>query len=177
MYPSLLISAPLFSLLPFLASLHHCPQLTHGGGYSMPTSLCARAPAPSPLFNPMKWSVAQAMTTDDMRCMTDAFASAAALAVTHAHFDAIEVHCGHGYLLSQFLSPITNIRGDEYGGSIENRLRFPLQVIAAVRGAIGDTVPILVKVGHYPPVSPHLTSPHLTSPPLTSPPLPTPPIS
>ena len=51
-------------------------------------------------------------------------------------FDVIELHLGHGYLLSQFISPTTNCRKDKYGGSIENRIRFPLEVLHEVRGAV-----------------------------------------
>ena len=63
-----------------------------------------------------------------------------------AGFDAIEVHAGHGYLLSQFLSPWTNRRKDEYGGPLENRLRFPASVIEHVRRVVGPGYPVLVKM-------------------------------
>jgi 2,4-dienoyl-CoA reductase-like NADH-dependent reductase (Old Yellow Enzyme family) len=63
-----------------------------------------------------------------------------------AGFDAIEIHMGHGYLLSQFLSPRFNRRKDDYGGSLENRMRFPLEVIDSVRKAIGEDVPVLSKI-------------------------------
>ena len=56
--------------------------------------------------------------------------------------DAIEIHFGHGYGISQFMSPITNRRTDEYGGSVANRMRFPLEVLAAVRKAVGDDFPL-----------------------------------
>lgn len=61
-------------------------------------------------------------------------------------FDAIEIHFGHGYGLSQFISPKTNKRTDEYGGSLINRMRFPLEVLAAVRNAVGDDFPLLGKI-------------------------------
>jgi NADPH2 dehydrogenase len=60
--------------------------------------------------------------------------------------DAIELHCAHGYLLHQFLSPISNRRTDEYGGSLENRLRFPLEVFDAVRAAVPEDKPVGIKV-------------------------------
>jgi 2,4-dienoyl-CoA reductase-like NADH-dependent reductase (Old Yellow Enzyme family) len=60
--------------------------------------------------------------------------------------DAIEIHFGHGYGISQFMSPITNRRTDEYGGSVANRMRFPLEVLAAVRKAVGDDFPLLGKI-------------------------------
>lgn len=61
-------------------------------------------------------------------------------------FDALEIHMGHGYLLSQFISPSSNRRRDDYGGPLENRMRFPLRVVAAVREAVGSRVPILCKL-------------------------------
>jgi anthraniloyl-CoA monooxygenase len=61
-------------------------------------------------------------------------------------FDVLELHCAHGYLLSSFLSPLTNKRTDEYGGSHENRVRFPLEVFAAIRGEWPDDRPISVRL-------------------------------
>jgi NADPH-dependent 2,4-dienoyl-CoA reductase/sulfur reductase-like enzyme len=63
-----------------------------------------------------------------------------------AGFDAVEIHGAHGYLVGQFLSPYTNRRDDEYGGDPERRLRFPLEVIAAVRAAVGADVPVLYRL-------------------------------
>ena len=75
----------------------------------------------------------------------DAFASAAKRA-ERLGLDALELHCAHGYLLHQFLSPIANQRSDQYGGSLQNRLRFPLEVFEAVRAAFPDAKPVGVKV-------------------------------
>ena len=75
----------------------------------------------------------------------DAFASAAKRA-ERLGLDALELHCAHGYLLHQFLSPIANRRGDHYGGSLQNRLRFPLEVFEAVRAAFPEAKPVGVKV-------------------------------
>ena len=63
-----------------------------------------------------------------------------------AGFDVIEIHGAHGYLVGQFLSPFANRRDDEYGGDFERRLRFPLEVVAAVRAAIGTRVPLLYRL-------------------------------
>lgn len=63
-----------------------------------------------------------------------------------AGFDAVELHMGHGYLLSQFLSPAVNRRRDEYGGNRESRARFPLEVLQSVRLGVGDAVPVIVKM-------------------------------
>ena len=86
----------------------------------------------------------RAMDENDMRQVADDFADAAVLA-RDAGFDAIELHFGHGYLLSQFLSPFLNRRTDAYGGSLENRMRFPLRVLDAVRARLGPSHPILCK--------------------------------
>ena len=74
----------------------------------------------------------------------------AALAIKEIGFDALEIHMGHGYLLSQFLSPKTNKRKDEYGGSIENRTRFPMEVFTTVKETVGADFPVLVKLNLNP---------------------------
>ncbi len=85
------------------------------------------------------------MTKEDIVRVKEDFGKATQMAID-AGFDAMEIHAGHGYLLSQFLSPWTNKRKDEYGGSPENRLRFPASVIRHVREAAGEGYPILVKM-------------------------------
>ncbi|WP_028628565.1 NADH:flavin oxidoreductase [Metapseudomonas resinovorans] len=86
-----------------------------------------------------------AMSIADIGRTVAEYAAAASL-VRDAGFDAIEIHMGHGYLLSQFISPALNKRRDSYGGVLENRMRLPLQVLAAVRGAVGRDFPILAKL-------------------------------
>lgn len=73
----------------------------------------------------------------------------ATLAAGAAGFDWLELHCAHGYLLSGFISPLTNRRGDEYGGSLENRCRFPLRVFAAVRAVWPAHLPISVRISSH----------------------------
>ena len=85
------------------------------------------------------------MTEKDIKSVTDQFA-AAALRVKSAGFDAIEIHGGHGYLLSSFISASSNRRTDSYGGSLENRARFLLETLVAVRKAVGPDFPIWVKL-------------------------------
>ena len=63
-----------------------------------------------------------------------------------AGFKVLEVHMAHGYLLHSFLSPISNLRNDEYGGSIENRMRYPLEVVKAVREKIGVKIPLFIRI-------------------------------
>ena len=88
---------------------------------------------------------AREMTRADMDSVTAAFVastqSAAAIGV-----DWLELHCAHGYLLSSFISPLTNQRSDEFGGSLENRLRYPLEVFAAVRAAWPEQLPMSVRI-------------------------------
>jgi len=77
--------------------------------------------------------------------LVDAFASAAER-VVESGFDAVEIHGAHGFLLSQFLSPLSNKRGDEYGGKLEDRMRFPLMVVSRVKEKIGN-FPLLYRLG------------------------------
>ena len=85
------------------------------------------------------------MTRADMDRVRDDFVRAAGWA-DEAGFDMVELHCAHGYLLSSFLTPVSNQRRDAYGGSLENRLRFPLEVFAALRAALPDDKPMSVRL-------------------------------
>jgi 2,4-dienoyl-CoA reductase-like NADH-dependent reductase (Old Yellow Enzyme family) len=87
----------------------------------------------------------KAMTLGDIEALEEAFAEAAKRAVK-AGFDAIEIHAAHGYLVHQFLSPVSNKRTDAYGGSFENRTRLLLEILDAVRTTIPDTMPLLVRL-------------------------------
>jgi anthraniloyl-CoA monooxygenase len=88
--------------------------------------------APSALPYRADSQVPRALTGDDLVALREEFTAAAARAA-RAGFDVLELHCAHGYLLSSFLSPLTNRRTDAYGGDLEGRLRFPLEVLDAVR--------------------------------------------
>ena len=101
--------------------------------------------APSPLPYYPDSAVPRAMTRDDMARVVADFVQAARRA-ERAGFDMLEVHCAHGYLLATFLSPLTNRRDDEYGGTLENRLRFPLEVWDAVRAAWPDDKPMSMRI-------------------------------
>jgi 2,4-dienoyl-CoA reductase-like NADH-dependent reductase (Old Yellow Enzyme family) len=87
----------------------------------------------------------RAMTRADMEAVRDAFVATARRALT-AGFRVIELHGAHGYLLHSFLSPLSNTRPDEFGGSFANRIRFPLEVTRAVRAAIPDRLPVFVRL-------------------------------
>ncbi|MFB7329207.1 bifunctional salicylyl-CoA 5-hydroxylase/oxidoreductase [Streptomyces sp. NPDC056190] len=92
--------------------------------------------------------VPRAVTREDLDKVLADFVTAAQRGV-EAGFDLIEVHAAHGYLLSSFLSPIANQRHDEYGGTLENRLRFPLEVFDAVRAVVPDTIPVTVRISAH----------------------------
>jgi anthraniloyl-CoA monooxygenase len=88
---------------------------------------------------------ARAMTRADMDRVRDEFVAAAEMAA-RAGFDMLEIHCAHGYLLSSFITPLTNWRTDEYGGSLENRMRYPLEIFEAVRAVWPAEKPISVRI-------------------------------
>jgi 2,4-dienoyl-CoA reductase-like NADH-dependent reductase (Old Yellow Enzyme family) len=90
--------------------------------------------APSPIAFGPGWPVPRALDREGMEAVKRAFVEATRRAA-RAGFDLVEVHSAHGYLLNTFLSPLSNRREDEYGGSLENRMRFPLEVFAAMREA------------------------------------------
>ena len=92
--------------------------------------------------------VPRAMTRADMDRVTADFVASTQRAA-QAGFDWLELHCAHGYLLSSFISPLTNHRTDEYGGSLENRLRYPLEVFAAVRAAWPKDLPMSVRISAH----------------------------
>lgn len=89
--------------------------------------------------------VPEALSEEGLAAVVEAFRRATERAAA-AGFDIVEVHAAHGYLLHQFLSPLSNRRRDEYGGDLDNRLRFPLRVVRAVREAWPRSLPLLVRV-------------------------------
>jgi 2,4-dienoyl-CoA reductase-like NADH-dependent reductase (Old Yellow Enzyme family) len=91
------------------------------------------------------WPTPHPLTVDELADVRDAFVAATRRALT-AGFDVVELHAAHGYLLHQFLSPLSNRRTDEYGGSLEGRMRFPLEVAEAVRAVWPADRPLLVRV-------------------------------
>lgn len=101
--------------------------------------------APSPIAWDEGDQVPREMTRADMDRVRDDFVRAVGQAV-EAGFDMVELHCAHGYLLSSFLTPVSNRRTDAYGGSLENRLRFPLEVFRAMRAAWPDDRPMSVRL-------------------------------
>jgi 2,4-dienoyl-CoA reductase-like NADH-dependent reductase (Old Yellow Enzyme family) len=127
-------------------------QMTHCGNFSKNRKLerLKRPLGPSRQFNmlgaPSGLPFAGAMTAADIDHLVQTYHDAAKF-MKETGFDAAEIHFSHGYGLSQFISPKTNRRSDEYGGSLANRMRLPLRVLEAVRKAVGDDFPILGKMG------------------------------
>jgi len=100
--------------------------------------------APSPIAFP-GYAEPRELTADEIRELPTAWAAAARRALD-AGFDVLEVHAAHGYLLHEFLSPLSNVRTDEWGGSLENRARLLLDVVRAVRAEAGEQVPVFVRL-------------------------------
>ncbi|MGB8652090.1 MAG: NADH:flavin oxidoreductase [Mycobacteriales bacterium] len=120
-------------------------QLGHAGLVADMRSNRAKSLAPSRRFSPVGKGFVPGATKADMARVRGDFAAAAKNAV-QAGFDCLEVHLGHNYLLSSFLSPNLNRRKDDHGGSIDNRARFPREVVSAVRDAVGDRVAVIAKL-------------------------------
>jgi len=125
-------------------------QLTHCGYFTKNKRVARRRPlGPSFVVNHYGLfsglPIGHPMKVEDIDDVVEDFGKAAYTA-RESGFDAVEVHAGHGYLLSQFLSPGTNRRKDQYGGSIENRARFTRRVIRSIRQKTGNDFPILVKM-------------------------------
>jgi anthraniloyl-CoA monooxygenase len=140
------------------AQTHACiaAQIGHSGRKGSTQVGWENMDAPLPRCNwsllsasPLPWSdhnaVPSAMSRADMDMVTAQFVSAAQRAAA-ADFDMLEVHAAHGYLLASFLSPLTNIRTDDYGGSLVNRLRYPIEVVTAVRSVWPAHKPLSVRI-------------------------------
>ncbi|MEZ5872927.1 MAG: bifunctional salicylyl-CoA 5-hydroxylase/oxidoreductase [Nitratireductor sp.] len=133
-----------------------CCQIGHSGRKGSTQLGWEKADAPLKTGNwellsasAIPWSDAnatpRAMNRHDMDVIRDQFVKATSMA-ERAGFDMIELHAAHGYLLSSFISPLSNIRTDEYGGSLENRMRYPLEILAAMRAAWPQDKPVSVRI-------------------------------
>ena len=118
-------------------------QIGHAGAVAAGTG--HRALSPSPYFSPMAMRRSRQATEIDINRIVTDFGAAAGI-VLDGGFDAVEIHLGHGYLPSEFLSPRLNRRTDRWGGSIENRARFARAIVAAVREAVGDRLAVIAKL-------------------------------
>ncbi|MCH4035744.1 MAG: NADH:flavin oxidoreductase [Lachnospiraceae bacterium] len=120
-------------------------QIVHGSSQSQADPEHAVILGPSAVPNPISGLVPREMTKEEIRQVTLQFVKAAERA-KKAGFDGVEIHAAHGYLLAQFLSPLLNHRQDAYGGSVENRARFLVEVVRAVREQVGADYPVWVKI-------------------------------
>jgi 2,4-dienoyl-CoA reductase-like NADH-dependent reductase (Old Yellow Enzyme family) len=121
-------------------------QLAHGGGKSRlfqpGKPLLAPSDTEAEFFGT---APSRAMSMDEIESVQEAFRRAA-LRAKEARFDAVQLHAAHGYLLSQFLSPLCNRREDEYGGDLKRRAQFVVEIIGGIREAVGPDFPILMKI-------------------------------
>jgi 2,4-dienoyl-CoA reductase-like NADH-dependent reductase (Old Yellow Enzyme family) len=120
-------------------------QLSHLGRQGTTFGMHRELWAPSAIADPASRIVPHAMTKRDIRDLVNSYASASRRLLM-ADFDGLEVYMAHGYLLCSFLSSYTNKRTDEYGGSLVNRMRLPLEILAAVRDAAGSDVPVGIRI-------------------------------
>lgn len=120
-------------------------QLHHAGRQTTAKTTGYRPVAPSEIACPICRDTPRALNVDEIRGLVEAFGHAARRA-REAGFDAVEIHGTHGYLINQFLSPYSNKRTDEYGGSPGARRRFPMEVYDAVRAAVGEDFPVLFRL-------------------------------
>jgi len=120
-------------------------QIGHAGPVANARTNKATALAPVRFFNPLSMRFAKKATREDIQEVTAAHANAARLAI-EAGFDAVEIHLGHNYLASSFLSPLINRRDDEFGGSLENRAKVARGVVRAVRQEVGDRIAVTAKL-------------------------------
>lgn len=125
---------------------HVWVQLNHPGRQANPLAGRTRPVAPSevPLAIPGA-PRPRALTGGEVEATVRRFATAAVI-VKEAGFDGVQLHGAHGYLISQFLSPLANVRDDEWGGDLERRMRFPVEVLRAVRAAVGHGFPVGIKL-------------------------------
>lgn len=121
-------------------------QINHAGSSADKAITGITPVGPSAVKNPRKGGVPHELAREEIGEIIAAF-GAAAKRVKEAGFDGVEIHSAHGYFLNQFFSPLTNKRTDEYGGDVLGRIRIHLQVIEAVRAAVGQDFPIFLRLG------------------------------
>jgi 2,4-dienoyl-CoA reductase-like NADH-dependent reductase (Old Yellow Enzyme family) len=122
-----------------------CMQLVHVGGQTNAAIAGSRPVAPSAIATAQFTETPSELSREEIAELVALFSAAAGRAREYG-FDAVQLHASHGYLINQFLSPLTNRREDHYGGSVENRCRFLMEVYRGVRGAVGNELPVLVKL-------------------------------
>jgi NADPH2 dehydrogenase len=122
-------------------------QINHCGGACSAEATGLEVVGPSDVAVPLgRDEAVRPLTREEIATIVGQFADAARR-VKAAGFDGVEIHAAHGYLLTQFFSPLTNRRTDEYGGDVPGRIRIHLEVIRAVRASVGDDFPVLLRLG------------------------------
>ena len=120
-------------------------QINHAGASAIESRIGMQAVSASNLPNKKGGAAPRPLTKDEIMTIVKKYGEAAKRA-QNSGFDAVEIHCGHSYLISQFLSPLTNNRTDEFGGSAENRARFASLILKEVRAQVGPFFPIIVRI-------------------------------
>lgn len=121
-------------------------QINHAGSAASIDVTGCEPVGPSAIANPRNGNVPKELTISEIKIIIGEFVNAA-LRTKEAGFDGVEIHSAHGYLLNQFFSPLSNKRNDEYGGGLLGRIHIHLEIIKAVRNAVGDDFPILLRLG------------------------------
>jgi 2,4-dienoyl-CoA reductase-like NADH-dependent reductase (Old Yellow Enzyme family) len=120
-------------------------QINHAGSAANAEVTGLKPAGPSEIKNPRTGNVPKELTREEIKNIVEEFRSAA-IRTKAAGFDGVEIHSAHGYLLNQFFSPLTNKRADEYGGDILRRIKIHLDIIKAIRGAVGKEFTILLRL-------------------------------
>ncbi|MHA1793204.1 MAG: oxidoreductase [Promethearchaeota archaeon] len=132
------------SVIHETSSVKVAAQLYHSGRYSFESLIGTQPVSASATYSSFSRQTSRALTIDEIHQQVEDFARAAERA-KKAGFDAVEICGSAGYLIDQFMSPLTNKRTDKYGGSVENRLRFPIEVIEACKNAIGENMALIMR--------------------------------
>lgn len=122
-----------------------CIQIWHAGRQTRSSLSGYQVVAPSSIPCPVNKEMPKALSIEEIEELINAYASAAERA-QRAGFDGVEVHGAHGYLITQFMSPLANKRQDDYGGSLENRARFPIEVVREIRERLGNDFPVIFRI-------------------------------
>lgn len=120
-------------------------QIYHAGRERTLKAYNTHPVAPSAIKEPTMPYVPRALSTEEVRELVKAYAQCARR-VKECGFDCVEIHGAHGYLINQFMSPFSNKRNDEYGGTLINRMRFPIEIVQAVREVVGEDFPIVFRM-------------------------------
>ncbi len=120
-------------------------QVNHAGRQTSSSIIGQTPVAPSAVYYKLFNETPRALDEKEIEELIEAYGAAAGRAVW-AGFDGVQIHGAHGYMVSQFISPYTNKREDKWGGSLENRMRFPIELLRSIRKVVGDNYPVMIKL-------------------------------